>query len=62
MPKIIFSDNVPTDTSDEHLWLDNVPKKLGERICEKLNEHLGDNQGPYYIVVPDNHKLYKWEP
>lgn len=60
--KIIYSDNIPTDQSSEKLWLDNVPEELGKRICDKLNEHLGDRQGPYYQVVADDHKLYKWEP
>ncbi len=60
--KIIYSDNVPTDMSSEHLWLDEVPKEVGERICQKLNARLGDNQGPFYRMVEDHHKLYVWEP
>lgn len=63
--KIIYSDNIPSDMSSERLWLDNVSadhKELAQRVCDKLNERLGDRQGPYYRVVEDNHKLYKWEP
>ena len=59
--KIIYSDNIPTDMSSERLWLDNVPQDVGERVCEKLNERLGDNQGPFYRVVKDDHKLYVFE-
>ena len=64
MAKIIYSDNIPTDMSSEYLWLDGVPRDLAQRVCDKLNEneHLGDRQGPYYRVVGDDHKLYKWEP
>jgi hypothetical protein len=60
--KIIYSDNIPTDMSSESLWLDDVPADVGKRICEKLNERLGDYQGPYYRVVDDTHKLYVWKP
>lgn len=62
MPKIIYSDNIPTDMSSESLWLDKVDVGTAQRVCNKLNERLGNNQGPFYRVVPDNHKLYKWEP
>lgn len=61
--KIIYSDNVPTDMSSEKLWLDNVPPELGQRICDKLNEPLKyHEQGPFYRLVHDDHKLYVWEP
>lgn len=59
--KIIYSDNIPTDTSSETLWLDNVDASWGQRVCDKLNERLGNYQGPFYKVVPDDHKLYKFE-
>lgn len=60
--KIIYSDNIPDDTSSERLWLDNVPEDFGKRICDKLNENLGDHQGPFHRVVADDYKLYVWEP
>ena len=60
--KIIYSDNIPDDTSSERLWLENVPQDVGQRVCDKLNKHLGDHQGPFYRVVADDHKLYVWEP
>lgn len=63
--KIIYSDNIPDDTSSETLWLDDINAcdvVLAQRVCDKLNERLGDYQGPFYRVVTDNHKLYKYEP
>jgi hypothetical protein len=63
--KIIYSDNIPTDTSDEHLWLDDLPddRLLLQRICDKLNERLIHYEhGQYYKFVADEHELYKWEP
>lgn len=59
--KIIYSDNIPTDMSSEHLYIQDVTEEAGKRLCEQLNKNLGDNQGPYYRVVPDDHKLYKFE-
>jgi hypothetical protein len=61
--KIIYSDNIPTDMSTERLWMEGVPLEFGKRLCTKLNETLRDDQqGPFYRVVPDDHKLYVWEP
>lgn len=63
--KIIYSDNIPTDTSSETLWLDNIPTEqlqLMQRVCDKLNSRLGNYQGPYYRIVPDSHVLFGWEP
>lgn len=59
MAKIIYSDNIPSDTSNEYLWLDSVDANVAQRVCDKLNEHLGDRQGPFYHIVADDHKLYK---
>jgi len=63
--KIIYSDNIPTDTSSEYLWLECIPDEhmeTAERVCYKMNERLGEYQGPYFHVVEDSHVLYKWEP
>ena len=63
--KIIYSDNIPSDTSSEHLWLGEIPeehRETAQKICNKLNSRLGDYQGPYYRIVEDEHKLYTWEP
>lgn len=62
MAKIVYSDNVPDDTSSETLWLDSIDADVAQRVCDKLNERLGDRQGSFFRVVADDHKLYKWEP
>lgn len=62
--KIIYCDNIPTDMSSEYLFLDNIkPEEYDNAIwiINKLNSKLGDNQGPFYRLVEDNHKLYKFE-
>lgn len=66
--KIIYSDNIPSDTSSEYIWLEAIPLDhvgTAQRVCDKLNDNLGrlgECQGPFYRVVKDQHKLYKWEP
>lgn len=63
--KIIYSDNIPDDTSSETLWLDNIPedhKATAQRVCDKMNERLRDHQGPYFRIMQDSHVLYVWEP
>lgn len=63
--KIIYSANIPVDTSNEYLWLDALPDDAGlcKRICAKLNERLAHYEnGMYFRAVPDTHILYKWEP
>jgi hypothetical protein len=51
--KIVWTDNVPSDESQEHLWLDGIPKEhetTARRVCSKLNEGLGDRQGAFHYV------------
>lgn len=62
--KIIGIDNLNNETVSDYLYLDNIKwyeKKLAERICNKMNEHLGDHAGRYYKLVSQNYKLYKYE-
>jgi hypothetical protein len=65
--KIIYSDNIPSNTSSEHLWQDgfaddSITDTALQQVCDRLNRDLGDHQGPFYKIVPDDHELYKWEP
>lgn len=62
--KIIGVDNLARDHVSEKLWLDEIPddqEPLVKRICDKLNEHLGNHSGTYYKPAPDSHVLYKFE-
>ena len=62
--KIIYSDSIPSDISSEFLFVDNIPEEhrsTAKKVCDKLNSKLGDFQGPFYRIVEDQHKLYKWE-
>lgn len=62
--KIIGTDNHDRDYVSQSLWLDNIPedqRSLAERICERLDQGLGDYSGTYYKIVPDDHKLYIFE-
>jgi hypothetical protein len=63
--KIIYSDNIPSDTSSETLFVDGIPedhRATAQKVCDKLNSRLGDRQGPFYKIVADEHELYVWEP
>lgn len=63
--KIISSDNIPSDTSSEHLCIYMIPdhvRSIAEQLCKALNADLNDEQGPYYRVVHETHKLYEQEP
>lgn len=66
--KIIYNDNIPSDTSSETIWLEAIPTEHAEtaqRVCDKLNSRLGkygDLHGPYYSIVADDYKLYRSRP
>jgi hypothetical protein len=63
--KIIYSDNIPSDTSSESLFIDGIPedhRATAQKVCDKMNARLGNYQGPFYRIVDDTHELYKWEP
>lgn len=63
--KIISSDNIPSDTSNEYLFVHGIPEEhrvTAQKVCDKLNSRLGNCQGPFYRIVEDAHKLYRWEP
>jgi len=62
--KIVGSDNHARETVSDQLWLDGIPddqKELAQRICDKLNEGLGDFGGTFYQVRSDDYKLYTFE-
>lgn len=58
--KIVGTDNHARETVADILWLDNISvteRELAQRVCDKLNEHLGDGPGHFYTLKPDNYRL-----
>ena len=65
MLKIISSDSIPTDYSNESVHLFYIPdtaRDIAQKLCDAMNATLGDHQGPYYRVVDQSHELYRWKP
>lgn len=60
--KIVGTDNLARETVADHLWLDDIPDvhaahMLATRVCDKLNERLGDEAGTFYQLKPDDYRL-----
>ena len=58
--KIIGVDNLNRESIADFLWLDSIDQKdieLATRVCNKLNEKLGDSAGTFYRLVDDNYRL-----
>lgn len=60
--KIIGVDNHASETVADTLWLDGINDssdsiELANRVCDKLNEDLGDHPGRFYKLVPDDYRL-----
>jgi hypothetical protein len=61
--KIITRDNFDRDNVSESLVAENVPECYAKTIAGFLNDLFGGNNAPnFFVAVPDNHKLYIWEP
>ena len=60
--KIVGVDNLNRETYADKLWLDNISEDtvsldIAKRVCNKLNERLGDGEGTFYCLKPDNYRL-----
>ena len=58
--KIIGIDNLNRETIADKLWLDsilNTEVHFAQRVCDKLNERLGDGGGTFYKIVADDYYL-----
>jgi hypothetical protein len=60
--KIIRVDNHDRDTVADSLWLDGIPDDpvsltMAKRVCDRLNQRLGDGPGTHYILVKDDRRL-----
>lgn len=58
--KIIGISNYDNDYVSDVLIKENVTESEGKKIIEKMNKN--DNDYYFYKIVPDNYKLYKFEP
>jgi len=57
--KIIGISNYDNDYVSDVLIKENVTESEGKKIIEKMNKN---NDYYFYKIVPDNYKLYKFEP
>lgn len=60
--KIVGVDNHNRESVADALWMENIPegddtRSLAQRVCDKLNERLGDGPGKYYVVREDDYRL-----
>lgn len=60
--KIVGVDNLARESVADHLWMGDIPntpecRVFAKRICEKLNESLGDGEGFFYRVEADSYRL-----
>ena len=61
--KIVQVDNFNRDTVSDKLIAENVNEYFGKFLVEALNKKYVDDYSPeYYRLMPDDYKLYKWEP
>ncbi len=60
--KIICKDNFDRETVSDFLVAENVHSHIGNRIVTLLNQAEGETSPNHFVLVPDDYKLYKWEP
>lgn len=60
--KIIAIDNFARQTVSDIVVATNVNEYYANLIVKLLNDHEGDNSPWYYKAVPDDYRLYVFEP
>ncbi len=61
--KIIGVDNFDRENHSDILVAESLNEYYAKTIVEFLNNKYGNEYAPYYFrVVPDNYKLYRFEP
>ena len=61
--KIIVVDNFAREDVSDKLVCDNIDKYYADLICAYLNTRLGGGYSrDFFEVVPQDHKLYEYEP
>ena len=60
--KIIGVSNFDDETMSDTLVAERVVEVYARDIVNSLNDSGGENSYRYYKIVPEDHKLYVWEP
>ena len=60
--KIIGVDNYDRETVSDDLIAENVNPWNAKRIVDLLNEKESEDSNWFFKAVPDDHKLFKFEP
>ena len=60
--KIIGVDNFARESVSDILVCSEISEYYGQKIVDMLNLDSGQNSLYYYLLVPDDHKLYAFEP
>jgi len=60
--KIICTDNFDRENRSDRLVATGLNEYMGARIVRFLNDAEDLNSDNFYKLVPDDYKLYEWEP
>ncbi len=60
--KIIRIDNFDQDCISDGLIAENVNEFFAKLIVKLLNKYTGMNSQDYFRAVPNDHKLYVYDP
>ena len=61
--KIVLASNFNEEMYNESLVAENIRSEVhGAIMVEALNKTLDENSRGYFKFVPDEYKLYKFEP
>jgi hypothetical protein len=60
--KIICTDNFDRETENDSLVCENVNEDMGNKIVSLLLSEEHEHSPNFYKLVPDDYKLYVWEP
>lgn len=60
--KLICKDNFNRETISDSIIAENVDEYWAAEIKSALNDRLGENSPVFIDAVPEDYKLYKYEP
>ena len=60
--KIIARDNYNRDDRSETLVDENVAEYYAKLVAKLLNAYEPEDTPNYYVAMPDDFKLFIWEP